>query len=294
MRDDAPALAAVAGAPRPLLATDVPAAQALTASFGWPHRRRDWAMMLGLGEGVAVPHATTLGGERLAGTAVCWRFGADWATMGLIGVDAALQGQGVGRRMMGALMHRLAGRSLALHATRAGLPLYTALGFEPTGTTLQHQGAVTQPGLLPLPEDARLRPAGPADLPALAALDRVAGGADRTALLAALLALPGGVVLDGPDGALGFALTRGFGHGQLIGPVIAGDEAGARAMIAHLLGQRIGQFVRVDVPRESGLAAWLPGLGLEAAGSVIRMVRGRDAAPARQVRVFALASQAWG
>ena len=38
---------------RPLLrmvAADVPAAQALTASFGWPHRRQDWAMMLTLGD----------------------------------------------------------------------------------------------------------------------------------------------------------------------------------------------------------------------------------------------------
>ena len=274
---------------RRLEAADVPAAQRLTASFGWPHRKRDWAMMLGLGEGVAVPN-----GERLAGTAVCWRFGPDWATMGLIGVDAALQGQGIGRRMMGALMEGLAGRSVALHATRAGLPLYAALGFESTGTTLQHQGAVTQPALLPLPPRARLRPAGLADLPALAALDCKAGGVDRTALLEALLALPGGVVLDGANDPLGFALTRGFGRGQLVGPVVAGDEADARAMIAHLLGQRIGQFVRVDVPKESGLAGWLPGLGLEDAGTVIRMVRGRDAGPARRARVFALASQAWG
>jgi GNAT superfamily N-acetyltransferase len=282
-------VATIARPLRRLTAADVPAAQALTAGFGWPHRRQDWAMMLSLGEGVAVAN-----GERLAGTAMCWRFGPDWATMGLIGVDAALQGQGIGRRMMDALMEGLAGRSIALNATRAGLPLYAGLGFEPTGTTLQHQGAVTQPALLPLDEGTRLRPAGLADLPALAALDRAAGGANRTLLLAALLALPGGVVLDGPAGPLGFALTRGFGRGQLIGPVVAADEAGARAMIAHLLGQRVGQFVRVDVPKESGLAAWLPELGLEDAGTVIRMVRGREAPPPRQARVFALASQAWG
>ena len=280
------AVTVAAGPLRRLEAADVPAAQALTAGFGWPHRRRDWAMMLSLGEGVTVPN-----GERLAGTALCWRFGTDWATMGLIGVNAALQGQGIGRQMMGALMGRLDGRSIALHATRAGLPLYGALGFEPTGTTLQYQGPVTQPNLLPLRPGTRLRPAGLPDLPALAALDRAAGGLDRTALLAALLALPGGVVLDGPDGPVGFALTRSFGRGQVVGPVVADEEAGARAMIAHLLSQRIGQFVRMDVPKESGLAAWLPELGMEDAGTVIRMVRGRDVRPAR---MFALASQAWG
>lgn len=277
-----------AAALRPLGAADVPAAHALTASFGWPHQPRDWAMMLALGEGVGVPSP-----DGLAATAVCWRFGVDWATMGLIGVDAALQGQGIGRRMMAALMDTLDGRSIALQATRAGLPLYGSTGFEPTGTTVQHQGAAEQAPLMPLPDGTRLRPAGLADLFSLAALDRDAGGMDRTALLRALLAMPGGVVLDGPDGPVGFALVRLFGRGHLIGPVVAPNAAGAQAMVAHLLGQRTREFVRLDVPKETRLGPWLASLGLEEAGTVIRMVRGRDVRPGR-ARVFGLASQAWG
>ena len=245
--------------------------------------------MQSLGEGVVAER-----GGRLAGTGLCWRYGVDWATMGMIVVTEALQGQGMGRRMMLALMHGLEGRSVALHATRAGLKLYSAMGFEPTGTVMQHQGAVSQPGLLPLPQGVRLRPAARTDLPRLVALDRDACGMDRTLLLAALLEGPGGIALDRDSELAGFALVRRFGHGQAIGPVVAPDIEGARAMIAHLLGQRTGQFMRIDVPKACRLSPWLLDLGLEEVGTVIRMVRGLDAGPPRMGQTFGLASQAFG
>ncbi len=275
---------------RPMSAADVPQAQALTASFGWPHRREDWALMQSLGEGVVAERA-----GRVAATALCWRFGTDRATLGLIGVAAALQGQGIGRRMMADLVARLEGRSVVLHSTRAGMKLYAAFGFEPTGTVVQHQGAVSQPGLQELPDGVRLRPLARADLPAMAALDRHATGADRSAALAALGAVSSGIALDDRGTLAGFALVRRFGHGQVLGPLVAPDLPGARAMAAHLLGQRTGQFMRTDVPKSCGLAPWLAGLGLAEVGTVIRMVRGPDAPPdPRGARTFSLANQAFG
>lgn len=274
---------------RPLTASDIPAAQALTASFGWPHRREDWALMHSLGKGVAAESD-----GRLVGTAMCWNYGTDWATMGLIAVSEALQGRGMGRRMMLALIEGLESRKVALHATRAGLRLYGELGFEPTGTVLQHQGAVSQPGLLPLPAGMRLRPVTRSDLPSIVALDRDAVGMNRAPLLSALLQSAGGIGLDRGSALAGFALVRRFGHGQVIGPVVGPDLEGARTMIAHMLGQRTGQFVRIDVPKSGGLSPWLLELGLEEAGTVIRMVRGPDVPPSRDAHTFGLASQAFG
>ena len=128
---------------RPMTAADVPHGQALTASFGWPHRQEDWALMQTLGQGIVAERQ-----GKLVGTALCWRYGADWATLGMIGVDAEMQGHGIGRRLLRALLQALEGRSLALHATRAGMSLYAAEGFAPTGTVVQHQGfAARQDGL---------------------------------------------------------------------------------------------------------------------------------------------------
>jgi predicted N-acetyltransferase YhbS len=274
---------------RAMIAADVPDAQALTASFKWPHRREDWALMQALGQGLVAEQQ-----GKLVGAALSWRYGADWASLGAIGVYAELQGQGIGRRLLRGLMEPLQGRSLMLHATRAGMPLYAAEGFAPTWTIVQHQGIATRPELALLPQGARLRPAAPADLSAVAALDRAACGMDRTHLLAELLDQPGGVALEDSGAVTGFALLRRFGRGHVIGPVAAPDLVRAKAMIAPLLDRHVGQFMRIDIPKESGLCAWLAVAGLTEAGTVIRMVRGIDASAERAVHTFGLASQAFG
>ena len=271
---------------RPLHPTDIPAAQALTASFGWPHRIEDWQLMHCLGQGVVAEHD-----GQLAGTALCWRYGEDWATLGMIAVAHSLQGQGMGRRLMLALMQQLEGRSLALHATEAGLKLYATLGFSPAGTVCQHQGLVVPTVAA---ANASLRPPVTADHVPILALDRQTTGMDRTELLRALLRQPGGTLLHRDGHPAGFALVRRFGRGHVIGPVAATSAQDARAMITHLLAQHAGQFVRIDVPQTSALGPWLTALGLEPVGTVLRMVRGPEAAHAGPARIFALASQAFG
>ena len=247
---------------RAMTAADVPHAQALTASFGWPHRQEDWALMQALGRGVVAEQ-----NGRLVGTALCWRYGADWATLGLIGVYGEMQGHGIGRRLLRALMAELDDRSLALYATHAGMSLYATKGFAPTGTVVQYQGVAARPEAAPPPNGMDLRPAAPADLPSIAALDRVACGMDRTHLLAKLLDEPGGLALDDSGRVTGFALLRRFGRGHVIGPVAAPNVDCAKAMIAPLLDRYAGQFMRIDIPKESGLSAWLVAAGLAEAGA---------------------------
>jgi GNAT superfamily N-acetyltransferase len=275
---------------RPLTDEDLPAAQALSASFDWPHRVEDWRFMLALGAGIAAEQE-----GRLAGTALHWRYGADRGALGMVNVAPALQGRGLGRRLTEATLAELDGRVVALHATEAGLPLYQSLGFTPSGIVRQYQGAVFQAGLIDLAEGERLRPIGRSDPEALAALDRAVTGTDRRPVLDALLAAGTGVVLDRAGEAIGYALLRRFGRGHLVGPVIAPDAPRASALIGHFLASRSGQFLRIDVPEESGLSPWLAGLGMADAGAVTRMVRGRDARPtAGGARSFALISQAFG
>ncbi len=117
---------------------------------------------------------------------------------------------------------------------------------------------------------------------------------DRAHLLVKLLEESEGVMLDGDGAAAGFALRRRFGRGQVIGPVVAPGLESAKAMIASLLDRHAGEFVRIDVPEESGLGAWIATAGLAEVGTVIRMVRGTDASAPRAVHSFGLASQAFG
>lgn len=271
---------------RPLTSADLLAAQALTAGFDWPHRLEDWALMHRLGRGIVAEQDGAV-----AGTALCWLYGMDRASLGMIAVPRALQGQGLGRRLMQELIDELGDRVIQLHATEAGLPLYQSLGFSQVGTVRQHQGTAAQ--TMPVPGQ-RLRPVADRDLLALAALDRAACGMDRNGLLAALIETASGVILERGGDDVGFALLRPFGRGHVIGPVVAPDVSGAKALLLQLLGTMAGQFVRVDVPEKTGLSPWLEGLGLADVGTVIRMVRGDNAGGAGRVRSFALASQAFG
>lgn len=271
---------------RPFRPADLAGAQALSASFGWPHRTEDWGFMLALGQGWAADHDGTL-----AGTALSWTYGEDAAALGMICVARAHQGRGLGRSLLQKLLRELHGRTVVLHATDQGLRLYQSLGFVPTGRIRQLQGAAFQPPLMPLRAGERLRPTGRSDPPILAALDRQATGFDRSALIAALLDAGTGVVLDDAGTAVGFAILRRFGAGQVIGPVVARDQTSARALIGHFLAANPGQFLRIDVPEHSGLSDWLQTLGLADAGGAVRMLRGPGLG---RPRSFALASQGFG
>jgi GNAT superfamily N-acetyltransferase len=274
---------------RPLALADLPAARALSAAQGWPHREEDWRFVLGLGEGVAAEQD-----GRLAGTALGWRYGPGFATLGLVIVSEAARGRGIGRALTTAVLDRLGSRTVLLNATSDGMPLYRSLGFAPGREIRQLQGASFSPPPVAPPPGHRLRPLAPGDGAKLAALDERATGMPRQALIAALLPVSEGLVLDRDGEAVGFALLRPFGRGLVIGPVVAPDEGGARALIAQGLSSRPGRFVRLDVPAETGLPGWLRGLGLEDAGPAMGMARGTPPRPEGKARSFALASQALG
>lgn len=272
---------------RPLLPADLPQAHGLTQAIRWPHREQDWRFALELGQGWAIAE-----GERLLGTSMSWAFGPAWGCFGMLIVANDQQGRGLGARLMEAALAALGDRAVQLHATPAGQALYLRLGFAPAGTITQHQGIALAPPAAPIAPGQHLRPAGAADLPALAALDHAATGMDRTRALAAILGMGNAVILERDGAAEGFAMLRPFGRGEVIGPVAAPDASAAWALIAHVLAARGGAFMRIDIT-DPALAPMLAAHGLVAVDEALRMVRGTPAAPGT-ARSFALVNQALG
>nr|MBN3726154.1 GNAT family N-acetyltransferase [Burkholderia sp. Ac-20379] len=122
---------------RRFTAEDVAAAHALSVAVRWPHRPEDWRFAFEAGGGfVAVE------GDAVIGTALCWTFGADRATLGMVIVSPDQQGRGIGRKLMELVLEALGDRVTFLHATPAGQPLYEKLGFAACGALTQHQGTV--------------------------------------------------------------------------------------------------------------------------------------------------------
>ncbi|MCD2172138.1 GNAT family N-acetyltransferase [Rhizobium sp. C4] len=261
-------------------------AVALSRAESWPHRREDWVLAHALSEGVAAMDAD----GRVTGTTLVTPYGTDCATINMVIVDKSMRGLGLGRTLMERAVALADGRPLRLVATKEGLPLYEKLGFVTTGLIRQHQGEVRR---LERPEGIEEMQAG--DLDALKALDREAYGADRSALIDALVERGEIAVIRKGETIEAWAAIRPFGRGEVIGPVIAPDAKTACALIAWHASSRPGAFLRVDTGSETGIAPWLTEIGLAHVGGGIAMRRPpkEDAEQARR-KVYALANQALG
>ncbi|WP_311267566.1 GNAT family N-acetyltransferase [Sphingobium sp. WCS2017Hpa-17] len=274
---------------RRMTVDDLAAAHILSSEQKWPHRIEDWEMLFGLGFGYVVERDGDV-----IGTAMAWLYGDNAATLGMVIVSPRAQGMGLGRRLMEAVLGDLGDRTVLLNATDEGAPLYRKLGFESIGPVFQHQGAAFAVPMAELIPDERVRPLGAKDMPTLHALARRATGMDRDALLDALVPGAQGVVLTRCNEPVGFALFRRFGRGYVVGPTVAPDTGGAKALISHWLGSNSGMFCRLDIPEESGLGGWLDELGLPCVGRVMRMVRGPAPASDPSITTFSLTTQALG
>jgi len=274
---------------RDMTAEDLAAAHALSREVRWPHRLEDWELMFRVGLGVVAESDAGV-----VGTVMGFPYGSTMATLGMVIVSGDLRSQGLGRRLMEEMMRRLAPRTIQLNATESGLALYKSLGFRTVGSIHQHQGAAFSPPMAKLRKGERVRPVSASELAAIAELDRRATGFERPELLRLVQKQAQGVVLDRGGVAAGFALFRRFGHGYVVGPVVAPDRDGARTLIAHWLGSQAGMFIRVDVPGDSGLGDWLQDLGLEEVDRVVTMRRGEDPPTSEDAAAYAVVSQALG
>ncbi len=234
---------------RPLEAADVDRLHALTIGVGWPHRAEDLRLLVAAGEGVIATDPI----ERPIGSAMWFPSGDDFATVGMVVVAPPLQMRGAGRWLMDRVMERCAGRDLRLVATPEAYRLCRAMGFEPVGLVLRHQGiarAAATPALPPA--GTVLRSATAVDFDAIAALDAAAFGADRRRILARFRATSEVVVAE-TDGAIdGFAFERAFGRGRLIGPLVATCDRVAISLVADRLEAHPGAFVRIDLAHVAG------------------------------------------
>jgi len=183
-------------------------------------------------------------------------------------------------------------RTIALNSTAEGITLYRRRGFVPTGIIHQHQGIPRQSH--ETPRSGLLRPMAASEFEAIARLDRTATGLERRQLLNGLFDSGDGYVLL-RDGILcGYAISRLFGRGYVIGPVVAESPTDARALIEFAIARLGPVFVRIDTPASSQLGEWLESIGLQQVSDATTMVLGTPAPWTGPARMFGLANQSFG
>lgn len=275
----------------PMTLADRAQVHELTVSVQWPHRPDDLDLLIGLGRGYVARDQI----GRPLGSAMHFPMGPDFATLGMMITPPRLQSQGGGRWLLNRVLRDCAGRDLRLNATRSGFRLYQSAGFIPVGLVYQHQGVVESvPGADTVP-GVEVAPMGGDDRAAIGALDAAGFGADRSALLDALMPLSAGVVARAAGRPCGFAMMRAFGRGQVIGPVVAETEAVARLMVAGLLRGHAGGFVRMDVPEgHRALTGFLEAAGMRQFDSVTEMRIGPQRRARSGAQTFGLAGHSVG
>lgn len=241
-------------------------AAALSFLIGWNQTPRDWSLFLRDGAVRAIDD----GQEALAATAAYIRYGGDLAWISMVLVRPDQRRRGHATALMRWAVKALGGtRCAALDATPAGREVYRQLGFRDLWGFARW--SVPQR----LPAAPGIRPLADADWPTLLALDTAAFGAPRPTLLRDFAARLPQAAFIAEDGS-GFALARDGARGPQIGPIVAADDATARALIAAARNTLPGPAV-IDLPdAQRGLAGWLTQHGAAALRPFTRMALGAD------------------
>lgn len=262
---------------------DLQRAAALSRLIGWNQVERDWSLFLREGATSAIDD----GQEALAATAAIIRYGGDLAWISMVLVRPDLRRRGHATALMRWAVETLQGIGCAaLDATPAGREVYRQLGFR------DQWGFARWSLPQPLPTGPGVRPLGDDDWAAVLALDTAAFGAPRATLLRDFAARLPQAAFIAEDGS-GFALARDGARGPQIGPVVAADDAVARALIAAARHALPGSAV-LDLPdARPSLADWLSRHGGEVLRPFTRMALGADT-PGEPALIAAVAGPEFG
>ena len=258
---------------RPMTLDDVDAVGEMTAAGGFRDRRDFFRRSLALSS--CRPVMAVAAGQPI-GTGLATIHGAvGW--IGVIFVTPELRRQGIGQALTEAvcdILEEAGCRSLVLVATDLGRPLYEHLGFRETSRYHMHPGEPLDAAPVP-PAGSSLRRIVPADLEAIAQLDRLATGEDRRPLIEANAS--GGWLLEGSDSAAdlrGYLMPTHRGNGGLI----AHRPEDAFCLIdlhRHLIPRDARSWAGLPAENEPGRQL-LAGRGSPEWRSFPRMIRGPE------------------
>ena len=215
-----------------------------------------------------------------------------FAFLGLYLCRPDRRGRGIGLALWQHALAHAGDRIVGLDGVAAQQGNYARSGFALVGSTTRLVGPVAEP----VGDAPRLRAATPADIAPLAALDAEANGVDRPRFITAWLTQTGSrrtVVMDGPDGPVGFATARLCRTDCKVGPVVAPDASAARDL-AHTAARSIGATrCIIDLPSGTEpLRSLLETEGFSETFATARMYRTGQGgeAPTASPRLFATAT----
>jgi GNAT superfamily N-acetyltransferase len=255
---------------RDMTPADIAAGLALTRAARWNQTEREWELFLRLSpEGCRVAVLD----DRVVGTVATARYEDRFAWIGMVLVDPAERGQGIGSRLMAEALDVLKDMpSIRLDATPAGHAVYQKLNFVDEYRLSRMEAVVSS-------EDLTLRrnPARPmtkADLQGVAIFDRQVFGADRSLTLGWMFdgAPEYARVIEERGQIAGYTFGRSGFNFEHLGPVVAHDQQTARRLVSACLNRQAGKPFIIDASHcETDWRSWLESIGFREQRPFIRM-----------------------
>jgi GNAT superfamily N-acetyltransferase len=263
---------------------DIAAGMRLCHAAGWNQVEEDWRVFL---------HSPGSGGflaEKdgcVVGTVAFMRYDSlAWIAMML--VDPEERGAGIGRQLMEQALSAVTDAGcVGLDATPLGGPLYRRFGFVNEYGMVRTKASI-EGAKFEMPGHARRMTLD--DLADVLVRDREVFGADRGALLAALIHRAPECAWIVKDTAVhGYCFGRPGRLYHQLGPVVAEDRATACDLVAHCFSQLDGKRFAIDAPRLDGeWVAWLESVGFAEERLFVRMFRTGHAHPGTPARQYAI------
>jgi GNAT superfamily N-acetyltransferase len=282
---------------RVMTKADICAAQRLKEIAGWNQTKTDWERFLEASKtGCFVAE---LDGQ-VCGTATTISFENRFGWVGMVLVDPAFRGRGIGTRLLERTIEYLDALripSIKLDATPQGKPLYEKLGFvleyEIERWTLRRPPVqVTE-----LSGAERFADLQSGLLEHIFETDRELFGADRSVLLKSVhQEAPDFTAAITVEGRLqGYTLGRRGSFADHLGPWMANDAATARQLMERFLARSTRDVLIVDYLKSNNVAGpLLRSFGFSFTRPLTRMVRGDNTYPGRTEHLCAILGPEFG
>ena len=277
---------------RVMTANDLPAGMRLKDLAGWNQTEEDWQRFLASSpDGCFVAEW----GGHVAGTVTTIVYEQRFAWIGMVLVDPAVRGKGIGTALLERAIDHLDARRipcLKLDATPQGKPIYQRLGFrveyEIERCFLERAVPEATPPLIAQQ---------PVEIDEVLELDREIFGAERSELLRSVArAAPEFAIVQRHAGTLrGYAFGRKGSRADHLGPWTASSARDARDLLDCFLRRSRRNTIFVDALKDN---ACVPDLmaqtGFKFSRTLTRMYRGENSYPGRPERLCAILGPEFG
>ncbi len=275
-----------------LALADLADAEAMVAEAGWNQIAADWRIFLDFGTTYAVRS-----GGRVIATAATLPYGGRCAWISMVLVSAEHRRRGLATRLLHRCISDVKASGLVpvLDATPAGAEVYAPLGFQAAWgfarLASQRRSIETPPT-----DGIAIHPIAADTWKALCTYDATIFGADRSGVLARMRGrLPATNLIAVRDGRIvGMLLGRDGRTSAHLGPLIAEDDAVAKALLAHALDRIDGPTYIDVVDAKSEVRGFLEASGFAMQRPFTRMLLGRRESFDDRSRTYAVIGPEFG